>query len=113
MTNLDQVPGFLCFSPKFLQKKTFTSQLLRKCRRFYFSIFKKTYVNESITKSRTGQCNRSGKCCALVYKCPFFARNAESTPYGRLYGVFRPDSCKNYPLDPVDMEVDGCGYKFH
>lgn len=103
--------GFLFFSPAFLMKENFLSQVLRKMRRSYFSIFKKEYVRENMRR-REGDCNRCGACCELVYKCPFVARDKDDMAYCRVYGSFQPASCRNYPFDEVDSEVEICSYTF-
>ncbi len=104
--------GFLWFSTEFLLRKTFFSQFLRKVRRLYLSYFHKGYVEKSVASERKGECRRCGLCCELLFKCPFLGRDSQKLPYCRIYGDLRPGSCRNYPFDRVDSEVETCGFKF-
>jgi len=93
-------------------QKTLLGQFFRKLRRFYIGNFKKSYIQESIAKTREGDCNRCGACCELIYRCPFLGRDALNLPYCRIYGELRPANCRNYPFDAIDSEIESCGYKF-
>ena len=104
--------GFLWFSPEFLMRKTHFSQFLRKFRRFYLGVFNKEYVEQSVASERKGECHRCGLCCELIYKCPFLGKDSQKQSYCRIYGDLRPGSCRNYPFDKVDSEVEQCGFKF-
>lgn len=106
------IPSFFGFSEETLRRYTFLSQFLRKFRRAYFAIFRRDYVRRSIAANREGECHRCGACCQLIYKCPFLGYDSESLPYCRIYGDLRPGSCKNYPFDRVDSEIEQCGFKF-
>lgn len=106
-----KTPKFLFFSDEFLRRKNIFSQAMRKARRLYFSIFHKEYVQESI-KTRQGDCNRCGACCALVYRCPFLGKDSQDLPICRVYGTLQPQQCKNYPFDSIDNEVEDCTFKF-
>lgn len=87
-------------------------QLLRKLRRFYLGTFRRDYIQKSIQETRTGECHRCGRCCELIYRCPFLGRDAQNLPYCRVYGDLRPANCRNYPFDAVDSEVEQCGFRF-
>lgn len=87
-------------------------QMIRKARRFYLGTFRQDYVARSIEANRQGECHRCGACCELVYKCPFLGRDSQKLPYCRIYGDLRPGSCRNYPFDAVDSEIERCGFKF-
>ena len=93
-------------------RDTALSQVLRKLRRAYFAIFHREYVRQTIAAEREGECHRCGACCALVYRCPFLGHDAQNLPYCRIYGDLRPGSCKNYPFDRVDSEIEQCGFRF-
>lgn len=95
-----------------LPKRTLVGQTLRKFRRFYLGNFNKEYIATAIKETRTGDCNRCGMCCELIYKCPFLGRDAQNLPYCRIYGDLRPANCRNYPFDAKDSEIDTCGYSF-
>lgn len=107
-----ELRGFLWFSPEFLVRKTFFSQFLRKVRRFYLVYFHGDYAEKSVASGRKGDCQRCGLCCELLFKCPFLGRDSRQLPYCRIYGDLRPGSCRNYPFDRVDSEVETCGFKF-
>lgn len=92
--------------------KDFLGQFLRKARRAYLTHFRKDYVRKSIAANRQGECHRCGNCCEFIYKCPFLGKDSENLPYCRIYGELRPASCKSYPFDQRDSEVDQCGFKF-
>ena len=87
-------------------------QVARRCRRLYYGIFKKDYVQKNIAQNREGDCHRCGACCKLVYSCPFLGEDADNLPYCRIYGDLRPTNCHNYPFDKVDSEISVCGFKF-
>ena len=87
-------------------------RMLRKARRSYFSNFYPAYVQASIEANREGDCTRCGACCKLVYRCPFLGEDAAKLPYCRIYGELRPASCKSFPFDKVDSEIEECGFKF-
>jgi Fe-S-cluster containining protein len=51
-----------------------------------------------------------GKCCSLVFRCPFLNRENQCT----IYHKGRPRHCKTFPLDNKDLQDIGgeCGYYF-
>jgi len=87
-------------------------QLFRKVRRFYYGAFKSDEVKKRISETRQGECHRCGECCELLFKCPFLGKDGHGLSYCRIYGELRPGSCRNYPFDVRDSEVQRCGYKF-
>lgn len=109
---LDNPPGFLWFPPEYLKQNTKRAEFLRKCRRFWLSLFHRDYVDASSKYKREGDCNRCGACCSLVYTCPFLGRDKDDLPYCRVYGDLRPMNCKTYPFDYVDSEIEICSYTF-
>ena len=86
---------------------------LRNCkgqaRRIFFNYLRTEYVDEQLGK-RKGDCRQCGKCCALVFRCPFL--NSESKCI--IYHKGRPRHCTTFPLDNNDLQdIDGeCGYSF-
>lgn len=106
------VPSFFGISEEYLRRPTWISQFLRKSRRAYFALFHRAYIKKSVELTRQGDCHRCGACCELLYKCPFLGHDAKNLPYCRVYGDLRPGSCKNYPFDRVDSEIEQCGFKF-
>src|SRR5688572_22154907 len=105
-------PKFLWLTEASLSKNTWFFQLLRKIRRSYLSLFHRNYVRHSIASNREGECHRCGACCALVWQCPFLGHDSQNLPYCRIFGELRPTSCKNYPFDRIDSEIEQCGFKF-
>ena len=107
--------SFGTFWAWYYRKKTersFLGQVIRKCRRFFLGTLHPDYIEKSIAETREGECHRCGLCCELVYRCPFFGRDAQNLPYCRVYGELRPANCRNYPFDAVDSEIDQCGFRF-
>jgi hypothetical protein len=97
---------------KKLKEKGKVSQILRRMRRGYYGVFKKDYSAQTIAETRQGDCNRCGACCELVYRCPFLGKDAENSPYCRIYGGLRPANCHIYPFDALDSEIEECSYTF-
>lgn len=95
-----------------LVERSLVGQFLRKFRRFMYGTFRPKYVAKTIEETRQGECQRCGKCCELLFKCPFLYRDKEDIPHCKIYGGFRPSSCRIYPFDATDSEVDGCGFSF-
>lgn len=100
------------FLNELLESKSIAGQVIRRFRRFYYIAFKKEYVLKNIAENRQGECHRCGKCCELIYRCPFLGKDAENLPYCRIYGELRPGNCRYYPFDKTDSEVEQCGFKF-
>ncbi|MBI3620935.1 MAG: hypothetical protein HY208_01925 [Nitrospirae bacterium] len=62
---------------------------------------------------REGECVRCGRCCRLVFRCPFLG-GTEENPTCLIYERGRPFQCAAFPIDPRDLaDVDfQCGYHF-
>jgi Fe-S-cluster containining protein len=57
---------------------------------------------------RTGECDRCGECCKILFRCPFYDDAKGCTVYDH-----RPPSCRLYPIIPADLkEVSRCSYSF-
>ncbi len=86
-------------------------QATGKIRRFYKSHFRKREVEELIG-IREGECDRCGKCCKILFRCPFLVEEGETT-YCMIYEK-RFSQCRLYPIEPKDMEEVGgeCTYTF-
>lgn len=87
-----------------------------KVRRYYLITFRRAYVNASLAR-RTGECNRVGACCKLLYVCPFLDESS-GEPRCRNYNR-RPGNCRIFPIDERDIaERDlvspcvSCGFSF-
>ncbi len=104
--------GIAAWYGRRVSERNLTGQFMRKLRRFYLGTFKPAYIQDSIARTRQGECHRCGLCCELIYRCPFLGRDSQQLPYCRIYGDLRPANCRNYPFDAIDSEVDGCGFKF-
>jgi len=83
-----------------------------KLRRFLTANFRKEYLSRQ-TEIRLGKCAQCGKCCRLVFRCPFLSRGADGTALCLIYER-RPGQCAAFPVDQkclteVNLE---CGYSF-
>jgi len=83
-----------------------------KIRRFFLVHFQKKYVKSQLEK-RTGQCQRCGACCNLLFTCPMLTTTGKCS----VYGLCRPKACKVFPIDQRDIEEiklfgKKCGYSF-
>lgn len=107
-----RAPWFFGLSEKTLMLNTWWAKVLRKVRRSYISTFHAEYVRQSIEATREGDCTRCGACCKLVYRCPFLGEDSTNQPFCRIYGELRPASCKTFPFDRIDSEVEECGFVF-
>ena len=92
-------------------KKTF-KKLNSKLRRFVLCTFNRRYV-EKKQNSRYGDCFQCGKCCTLLYKCPFL-EGPEGNTRCIIYHKGRPKQCQAFPIDSKDLhDVEFlCGYYF-
>jgi len=90
---------------------THLSRLSNKIRRFILCAVKPRYVEEMI-QHRGGECVQCGKCCKLVFKCPFLGGTDEN-PRCMVYEG-RPKPCVAFPIDERDLaDVNfQCGYFF-
>jgi hypothetical protein len=87
------------------------TQLGNKIRRIVLCAIRSEYV-ERQTAIRGGECVGCGKCCKLVFRCPFLGGTDES-PRCLVYDD-RPKPCQAFPIDERDL-VDvnyQCGYFF-
>lgn len=80
-----------------------------KLRRIYLTTFRRGYVEKSI-RERKGECLQCGRCCRLLFRCPFLSRDNRC----RIYNRKRAMSCVTFPIDARDLaDVSGvCGYYF-
>jgi hypothetical protein len=80
-----------------------------KVRRAYLALFRREYIYERLER-REGACRGCGRCCELLYRCPFLTRERRCA----IYGVARPANCKFFPIDERDLhDVGGkCGFSF-
>lgn len=87
------------------------SQAAGKIRRFYKSTFRHREARRSIVLRR-GECNRCGRCCKILFRCPFLREESE-TYSCRIYG-HHFTACKLFPIEPADLaELDGeCTFYF-
>ena len=78
-----------------------------KLRRAWSSAFGRRYIVEQHSRRRGG-CQRCGSCCRLVFRCPFLTRQNECS----IYGLVRPPSCVDFPIDARDVQDAGgrCGF---
>lgn len=83
-----------------------------KLRRFVLCTFKQEYIEDK-QKTRFGDCFQCGKCCSLIFKCPFLEGTDGNTRCS-IYDKGRPKQCAAFPIDYKDLhDVDYlCGYFF-
>ncbi|MBN2383071.1 hypothetical protein JXQ70_09340 [bacterium] len=83
-----------------------------KMRRFYYCNFRREYVVQQVLL-RHGTCKQCGKCCYLLFKCPFL-RQAEGKTYCTIYHGKRPKQCIAFPIDEQDLADVGwtCSHSF-
>jgi hypothetical protein len=87
------------------------NQAVGKFRRFYKATFRPRNAAE-LLQLRDGECNRCGRCCKILFRCPFLREDGD-TYSCRIYGHHFA-SCKLFPLEPRDLEELGgeCTYHF-
>jgi len=87
------------------------AQAAGKLRRFYKSTFRRRHAEAGVALRR-GECNRCGRCCKILFRCPFL-REANGEYSCRIYG-HHFTACKLFPLEPADLaELDGeCTFTF-
>jgi len=87
-----------------------------KVRRFYLAHFRPAYVRRSLAR-RSGQCNRTGACCHLMFTCPLLDRRTE--PVRCSIHEIKPKVCRLFPIDERDLRDRDivspdtpCGFRF-
>ncbi|MEW6323770.1 MAG: hypothetical protein AB1515_00125 [Nitrospirota bacterium] len=88
------------------------SKLANKLRRWALCALDPAYIRRQ-QELREGECVRCGRCCRLVFRCPFLG-GTEDNPLCLIYEKGRPFQCAAFPIDPRDLaDVDfQCGYSF-
>lgn len=88
------------------------SKLASKIRRFVLCLVATDYVQEQ-TSLRQGECVGCGRCCKLVFQCPFLGGTDEN-PRCLIYNAGRPNQCAAFPIDERDLaDVNYlCSYSF-
>lgn len=83
-----------------------------KIRRFLLPKIRPKYVKKKLS-IRQGKCLQCGKCCIMLYRCPFLKGSGDNIRC-LIYNSFRPHQCKLFPIDERDLnEIGGpCGYSF-
>lgn len=83
-----------------------------KLRRFYLCIFRRDYIKKQVLL-RHGECRQCGKCCYLLFKCPFL-RHVKGRTYCTIYDGKRPAQCVAFPIDDSDLADVGwtCSHSF-
>ncbi len=90
---------------------TFCKDILSKVRRLLLCAARPKYVRRQEGR-RGGECFQCGRCCKLVFKCPFLG-GTEENPQCMIYD-HRPKPCAAFPIDERDLQDVGylCGYEF-
>ena len=87
-------------------------QLKGKVRRFVQgSVLRED--TEALLAKRSGECNRCGACCKILFRCPFLGTDAEGQYTCRIYSM-RFSQCRLFPLRAADLRELGeeCSYTF-
>ncbi|MBI5181578.1 MAG: hypothetical protein HZA06_01545 [Nitrospirae bacterium] len=94
------------------QDTNIITKLKNKIRRFILCNLHKDYIKEQ-ESHRRGICLQCGKCCRLVYRCPFLKGSGENI-WCQIYHNGRPKQCIAFPIDKIDIaDVNfECGYYF-
>ncbi len=96
---------------KSVSLKILYHQAFGKARRWFKSY---VYTRQTVQtlSARTGECNRCGACCKIIFQCPFYLEE-DGKGNCRIYGQHF-SQCKLFPLEPKDLIGidDQCGYKF-
>jgi hypothetical protein len=86
-----------------------------KLRRLYLVHLRPRYVERSIAR-RQGQCNRTGACCNLLFRCPLFT--PVPLPACRI-NSHKPKARHAFPIDERDLRDRDvispdvpCGFSF-
>lgn len=88
-----------------------TLQLRGKVRRFIQATVL-AQDTDALLATRSGECNRCGACCKILFRCPFLGTDAEGQYVCRIYEK-RFEQCRLFPLHPQDLrEVEECSYTF-
>ncbi len=77
-----------------------------KLRRLLLCTFYPEYVAGALS-ARSGECTRCGRCCRLLFKCPFLRNGNQCRIYGK-----RIKNCSRFPIDSRDTAHIGCNYAF-
>jgi hypothetical protein len=87
------------------------TQLSNKVRRLLLCTMKPDYIKQQ-ELMRGGECVGCGRCCKLVFRCPFLG-GTEENPRCEVYDD-RPKPCQVFPIDERDLaDVNfQCGYFF-
>ena len=82
-----------------------------KLRRFFLDKFRMDFIRRRLALRR-GECKQCGKCCSLVYRCPFLQKQGDKFVC-RIYDI-RPAQCRHFPIDRRDLKevASICGYWF-
>lgn len=66
----------------------------------------------ALLSKRSGECNRCGACCKIVFRCPFLGLDDQGQYTCRIYET-RFDQCRLFPLHAQDLlEVPECSFSF-
>src|SRR5258706_14814353 len=88
-----------------------TLQVKGKLRRYVQANLLKQDT-EALLAKRSGECNRCGACCKILFQCPFLGTDAEGQYTCKIYEQ-RFAQCRLFPLHPEDLrEVAECSYTF-
>ena len=81
-------------------------------RRLFLNYVRTSYVDHQLQK-RKGDCKQCGKCCEILFRCPFLIKVEDGASMCSIYEK-RPGSCAAFPISEKCLsEVDfDCSYTF-
>ncbi len=96
---------------------TFCILVWGKLRRAYLCFVRMDYVRQSHAR-RHGECRRCGRCCFMLFRCPFYHLE-DGLPACRIHKT-KPRLCRIFPVDERDLRDRDlvannipCGYFFN
>ncbi|MBI5746610.1 MAG: hypothetical protein HZA13_06395 [Nitrospirae bacterium] len=94
------------------RSSTPVQKIANKIRRYLLCKTGNGYIEKQMAV-RLGDCLQCGRCCRLIYRCPFLAGSGSNIRC-LIYHKGRPDQCRAFPIDRRDLgDVDfRCGYFF-
>ena len=88
-----------------------TLQIRGKLRRYVQANLLEQNTDALLAK-RSGECNRCGACCKILFQCPFLGTDAEGQYTCKIYEK-RFAQCSLFPLHAADLrEVAECSFTF-
>ena len=82
----------------------YTKHSYGAARRWFLASFLPDNVLYRWKPYQRGGCNRCGLCCKLVFQCPFFVENENTTACMIYTTKHATPPCLVFPIDPIDLK---------